>query len=456
MKQVAPREKLFVTLINKLDGVFDLFTLERRMPHGALSVAGRVRFTFFLAALLLTGTFLVRDFHLRSHLKHIAQGSGDMNLAGRQRMLSQRIGLRLLELKAMPPTLGATKQITDDLASWDQAGNYLLTAVAKHDSDETPKIKPGRSFAQAEARRKELAVLARKALQTWETGDKKARAEVDDYLRALPGFMIDMEAAVKDLGDDLAADTLAQQRLGQTWSWWLLVLLAGLGGLVIEPLAWRINRDEAQRLRLNDDVARLALVAEKTFNAVIITDAARKIVWANQGFTRITGYRLDEVKGKVPGHFLQSEASDPAVVEQMRHALKHEEACRVQIQNRSKEGWDYWLDIELQPLRDAKGLLTGFIAVESDITELVNQRLKLAESEAFLERAGKVAGVGGWELDLQTNKMRWTAQTNRLHEVPSDYEPSLEKALAFYPPAVRPIIESAVETCMREGTPWDL
>jgi PAS domain S-box-containing protein len=344
------------------------------MPRGGFSAAGRVRLTFFLAALFLMVAFIVRDLHLRSQLEHIAQGSRDMNLAGRQRMLSQRIGLRLREMEIQKVTASAVlvQDISEDLEAWDKAGRYLTGAIAKHDSANTPQHNPGRSLALAEIKRQELSAQARRALQSLQSGNHEASAEVSHYLNALPSFMVDMEAAVKDLSEALAADTLAQEQLAQTWSGWLLFLLVGLGLLFIQPLARRIARDEAQNQKLNEDNARLALVAEKTSNAVAITDVKSQLIWVNQGFTRITGYTLDEVRGRVPGHFLQYEDTDPATVEIMRQAIRKQESCRVQILNKGKTGRLYWLDIELQPLRDADGQHTGFIAVESDVTELVN------------------------------------------------------------------------------------
>ncbi|MBM3629233.1 MAG: PAS domain S-box protein, partial [Alphaproteobacteria bacterium] len=57
-----------------------------------------------------------------------------------------------------------------------------------------------------------------------------------------------------------------------------------------------------ERLRASEAEARkLALIAARTDNAVVLTDAAGRIEWVNDGFTRITGWRLDEVLGRTPG-----------------------------------------------------------------------------------------------------------------------------------------------------------
>ena len=58
----------------------------------------------------------------------------------------------------------------------------------------------------------------------------------------------------------------------------------------------------------------LSLVANETDNAVIITDPNGYIQYVNNGFERLTGYALSEVKGKKPGSFLQGKDSDKNMI----------------------------------------------------------------------------------------------------------------------------------------------
>ncbi|USJ02809.1 diguanylate cyclase [Xanthomonas prunicola] len=103
----------------------------------------------------------------------------------------------------------------------------------------------------------------------------------------------------------------------------------------------------------------------------------------------------------------------------------------------------------------AEGLEQRRVMLErADINAQLQQRLR--ESEAFLERTGRVAGVGGWEVDVSTNALTWSDETCRMHDLPPGYQPTLAEAITFYPPEARAVITEAVETCVREGTPWDL
>ena len=80
----------------------------------------------------------------------------------------------------------------------------------------------------------------------------------------------------------------------------------------------------------------------------------------------------------------------------------------------------------------------------------------LRESENFLSTAGRIAGVGGWAVDLEAGTLQWTAQTRRIHEVDGDHVPDLAGAIAFYPPEVRPQVEAAVQACVNDGTPFEM
>jgi len=114
---------------------------------------------------------------------------------------------------------------------------------------------------------------------------------------------------------------------------------------------------------------RLALIAARTDNSVIITDAVGRIEWVNESFEKLTGFTIGEVTGKTPGSFLQGKDSDPEIVAYMKEKLVAGEGFHAEIVNYSKTGRKYWVSIEVQPIRDDAGTLTSFMAIETDISE---------------------------------------------------------------------------------------
>ena len=137
---------------------------------------------------------------------------------------------------------------------------------------------------------------------------------------------------------------------------------------------------------------KLAIIAARTDNSVVLTDAKGQVVWVNAGFTRLTGYTLEETLGKTPGSLLQGPETDHATVRYMHQQLSKGEGFRVEIINYDKAGRKYWLASEVQPIRDEAGQIVNFMAIQSDITERKNsENLLLATSalqRAMLEGAG--------------------------------------------------------------------
>jgi PAS domain S-box-containing protein len=143
--------------------------------------------------------------------------------------------------------------------------------------------------------------------------------------------------------------------------------------------------DITEKKELEIEVSKLAAIVQYTSNAVILTDVEGKITWANKGFERLTGYLLREVLDKKPGSFLQGPETDQATVLRMRKAIKNKVDFKEEILNYSKSGRPYWLDIEVMPIKDQAGVVTGFMAIETDITDLKTALEEMQRSEQALQ-----------------------------------------------------------------------
>ncbi len=129
-----------------------------------------------------------------------------------------------------------------------------------------------------------------------------------------------------------------------------------------------IRQQAEERDQLSRKIERLSLVATKTTNAVVITDAGGHIEWVNESFTRITGYTLEEVLGRKPGHFLQGPATDLEARARLREAIRAGRQFEGEIYNYSKSGNGYWQALSINPLHADDGTtLQGFIAIQTDI-----------------------------------------------------------------------------------------
>jgi PAS domain S-box-containing protein len=103
---------------------------------------------------------------------------------------------------------------------------------------------------------------------------------------------------------------------------------------------------------------------------MLVTDARfpdHPIVYANDGFCRVTGYGPAEVLGG-NCRFLQGPATDPETIAAIRVSIDAGEAIEADIVNYRKNGQAFWNQLLIEPVRDADGTLTHFVANQVDVT----------------------------------------------------------------------------------------
>lgn len=148
----------------------------------------------------------------------------------------------------------------------------------------------------------------------------------------------------------------------------------------------------------------LSKIAEENINAVIFTDKHGHITWVNKSFTKITGYTLAEVLNKKPGHLLQGPQSDKQTGDYLSNQVKQGLPFAAEIINYAKSGREYWVRIQGQPILNSNGELTGFFALEEDVTNEKRASERIKQSEARFRLALEKIGDNVWEHNLATSE----------------------------------------------------
>jgi signal transduction histidine kinase len=76
--------------------------------------------------------------------------------------------------------------------------------------------------------------------------------------------------------------------------------------------------------------------------------------------------------------------------------------------------------------------------------------------EEFLDRTGRLAGVGGWDYEHDGQSLRWTAQTYRIHELDPGTPLDVALALQHFPAPAREELEDAIAAALRTSRDFDL
>ncbi|CAO3455376.1 PAS domain-containing sensor histidine kinase [Azospirillum largimobile] len=114
-------------------------------------------------------------------------------------------------------------------------------------------------------------------------------------------------------------------------------------------------------------------VWDRLDHAVIVTDCnltapGPTIRYVNRAFTRLTGYRADEVIGRSP-RLLQCSRTDPAVTATIKRDLHDGQFARATLVNRRKDGSEYLCTLMITPLIGPTDEADHFICLADDLKE---------------------------------------------------------------------------------------
>ncbi len=185
------------------------------------------------------------------------------------------------------------------------------------------------------------------------------------------------------------------------------VFIAGLVCVAIASRTHRRARAIAEvmtaAVRASEQEQRkLAMVASKTDNSVLITDAQGRIEWTNDGFVRLTGFVLDEVRGTSPIAMFKCPGADRAQLRSVEQAFKDGKRMREEIVGFSKSGRKYWCTLDLEPIRNEAGELVQFFAIQRDITARKEADERLKTYHADILEANQKLGEQARELAHRT------------------------------------------------------
>jgi PAS domain S-box-containing protein len=250
-----------------------------------------------------------------------------------------------------------------------------------------------------------------------------------------------------------------------------------------------IGTDNTARKQAEEELVKAGALQSAIFNSAnfssIATDANGVIQIFNVGAERMLGYAAADVMNKIT----PADISDPQEVIARAQALSAELGTPIapgfealvfkasrgiediyELTYIRKDGSRFPAVVSVTALRNAQEAIIGYLLIGTDNTARwqIEEKRKRAEearqaseealrkSEDFLDRTGRLAGVGGWELDVLTSTINWSAETARLFGSVPGYQPSLEEGISFYAPEARPIVRAAFEKSLVDGQPWEL
>ena len=138
-----------------------------------------------------------------------------------------------------------------------------------------------------------------------------------------------------------------------------------------------------ERKQVEGNLQKLSRAVEQSPTMVLITDAAGAIEYVNEEFTEVTGYTLEEVRGRTPS-ILNAGETAPDFYQDMWRTIQSGEDWHGEMRNRTKSGQPYWTTLSISPILDESNVITHYIGVSEDISKQKDTQAQI-EQLAFYD-----------------------------------------------------------------------
>jgi len=192
-------------------------------------------------------------------------------------------------------------------------------------------------------------------------------------------------------------------------------------------IATDITERKLVEIALRESEERFRGAFEQAAVGILYATADRHIIRVNATFAGMLGYRPEDLTGQSL-RLLNHPDDWPRVVD-ITDRLLHGECDTLAIDKRviHRDGHELWAHLTVSTARSKSDGRTYFIASAEDITERKRAEQRLADTQAKLQLAVEIAGVGFWEIDLRSGAIYFSPQYKRLlgyepDELPEQYE----------------------------------
>jgi PAS domain S-box-containing protein len=262
--------------------------------------------------------------------------------------------------------------------------------------------------------------------------------------------------------EDYGKITIAEL-VRQYWPWLLgaagVILIIVVFAIRTRRLNIKLAKTIALRRQAEEQVRKERDFAESILDTaqaiILMLDTKGCIVHFNPYMEELTGYHLEEVRGKDWFSVFIPTRDNKRIREIFLRSLDDIQTYGNVNPIVTKNGQEREIEWYDKTIKDAEGSTIGLLAIGQDVTDRKQAEERIKRQQYYLEKAQELGRIGTWELDIGRNKLYWTDATCRIFGVPAGSVVNYEEFMAKIHPDDREYVDREWNAVLN-GKPYDI
>ncbi|MBI3258603.1 MAG: CHASE3 domain-containing protein, partial [Ignavibacteriae bacterium] len=213
-------------------------------------------------------------------------------------------------------------------------------------------------------------------------------------------------------------------------------------------------KDEVEERKRIQDItltseAKYRHILDSMVESCQIVGFDRRYIYLNNAAVKQSGKTQEELLGQSILD-IYSDGEHSLMIEKLRKCIDERTPQFMECFPLLPDGTNGCFDIKMQPIAEGVFILCIDISKRKKVEE------ELRKSTSMLTETGKLANVGGWEIDISTMSMLCSLQFYRIYEVDPSFNLDMESTVNFFETEAQLVLKEAIDRCIEIGEPWDL
>ncbi len=422
--------------------------------------------SLFLIGIITAVILASMNVYLVQRIFSVQSSESEMiNLAGRQRMVSQKI---VKEVYNPNKDEGSLAKLKKEVENWSKIHNNFQTHNTH--SSTSNEVVAG-LFVEITPYQNAIsnAILSAETLEELSKSDEIIKENEEQFLP----LMDEIVEVLKDKSSSRIQFLILLEILLIIAS---ALVIVGEFVFIFKP---RINRLHTKNEELKTTIHGVSESKKQLFEAFQRFDLSMDAInagiwewfildnteWWSEKFYNLLGYSNNEITALYSTFIneLVHPEDKETVLDAVDKHLQDRIPFKIEIRMKLKSGEYNWFESVGKASWDENGNPIRMVGSIINISErkhsedlLLDQNKKLEDIVSSFSETQKVAKIGVWDVDLATMTSNWSDEVYRIHEVPKGKVIKVEEGINYYREDYRDAIQSAVDESISKNTSWDL